>query len=105
MSYLDLSDTEYCKARRGQTCLILFDGKVVFERYDAGGAPDKLQMLARGSKSFDGVAAPASSSPAPHVACSGKTRSRPPVAARPSRRRLPVPRPTDVNAPQTLAIA
>jgi len=48
---------DYGKAHRGQTCLVMFDGKVVFERYDAGGAPDKLQVLASGSKSFVGIAA------------------------------------------------
>jgi CubicO group peptidase (beta-lactamase class C family) len=48
---------EYSKSTHGQTMVVLFDGKVVFERYDNGGAPDKVQMLASGSKSFVGVAA------------------------------------------------
>ncbi len=48
---------DYSKAKGGQTLLVMFDGKVVFERYDAGGAADKVQMLASGSKSFVGVAA------------------------------------------------
>jgi len=48
---------DYSKAHNGQTCLVMFDGKIVFERYDNGGAADKVQMLASGSKSFVGVAA------------------------------------------------
>ncbi len=44
-------------AQKGQTCIVMFDGRVVFERYDNGGAVGKLQMLASGSKSFVGVAA------------------------------------------------
>jgi len=39
--------------------VVLFDGKTVFEQYDNGGAADRLQMLASGSKSFVGVAAAA----------------------------------------------
>jgi hypothetical protein len=35
----------------------MFDGKVIAEEYAAGGGPDRLQMLASGSKSFVGVAA------------------------------------------------
>jgi CubicO group peptidase (beta-lactamase class C family) len=48
---------DYSKKHRGQTCVVMFDGKVVFERYDNGGAADKVQMLASGSKSFVGLAA------------------------------------------------
>jgi len=48
---------DYSKAQKGQTCVVMFDGKVVFEQYDAGGAADKVQMLASGSKSFVGLAA------------------------------------------------
>ncbi len=48
---------DYSKAQNGQTCVVMFDGKVVFERYDNGGAADKAQMLASGSKSFVGLAA------------------------------------------------
>jgi len=48
---------DYSKAQKGQTCLVMFDGKIVFEQYDAGGAADKVQMLASGSKSFVGIAA------------------------------------------------
>ncbi|MER3429068.1 MAG: serine hydrolase [Pyrinomonas sp.] len=48
---------DYSKAHNGQALIVMFDGKVVFERYDNGGAPNRLQMLASGSKSFVGVAA------------------------------------------------
>lgn len=39
--------------------LVMLDGKVVFEGYGNGGARDRKQMLASGSKSFVGVAAAA----------------------------------------------
>jgi CubicO group peptidase (beta-lactamase class C family) len=48
---------DYSKANRGRSIIVMFDGKVVFERYDNGGAADKVQMLASGSKSFVGLAA------------------------------------------------
>jgi CubicO group peptidase (beta-lactamase class C family) len=48
---------DYSKTQNGQTVVVMFDGKVVFERYDNGGAADKVQMLASGSKSFVGLAA------------------------------------------------
>src|SRR3954454_4243396 len=48
---------DYSESHRGLSMLVLFDGKVVFERYGRGGAADKVQMLASGSKSFVGVAA------------------------------------------------
>jgi CubicO group peptidase (beta-lactamase class C family) len=48
---------DYSKSHGGQTMLVLFDGDVAFERYDNGGASDRMQMLASGSKSFVGVAA------------------------------------------------
>lgn len=48
---------DHSKSNRGQTMVALFDGKVVFERYDNGGAANTVQMLASGSKSFVGVAA------------------------------------------------
>jgi CubicO group peptidase (beta-lactamase class C family) len=47
----------YSKSQRGQTLVVMFDGQIVFERYDNGGAADKAQMLASGSKSFVGIAA------------------------------------------------
>ncbi len=49
----------YSEAHRGQACLVLFDGATAFERYASGGAADRVQMLASGSKSFVGVAAAA----------------------------------------------
>ena len=51
------SAADYSKAQQGQTMVVLFDGRIVFERYDNGGAPEKVQMLASGSKSFVGLAA------------------------------------------------
>ena len=53
------SAADYSKTQRGQTMVVVFDGQIVFERYDNGGARDKVQMLASGSKSFVGVAAAA----------------------------------------------
>jgi CubicO group peptidase (beta-lactamase class C family) len=50
---------DYSKTHRGQGVVVMFDGKVVFERYDNRGAADALHMLASGSKSFVGVAAAA----------------------------------------------
>ena len=50
---------DYSKAARGKTCLVTFDGKIVFERYDGFGAANTRQMLASGSKSFVGIAAAA----------------------------------------------
>jgi CubicO group peptidase (beta-lactamase class C family) len=47
----------YSKACGGQTMVVLFNGKRVFEQYDNGGAVDKLQGLVSGVKSFVGVAA------------------------------------------------
>lgn len=41
----------------GQALVVMRDGEVLFEAYGNGGAPDKPQMLASGSKSFVGVAA------------------------------------------------
>jgi len=48
---------DYNASHRGQALVVLHDGQVIYERYDHGGAPDRLQMLASGSKSFIGVAA------------------------------------------------
>lgn len=47
----------YSKAKRGRSVVVMFDGKVLFEQYDNGGAVDQPQMLASGSKSFVGLAA------------------------------------------------
>lgn len=48
---------DYSMAHKGQTLVVMFDGKMIFERYDNGGSADKVQMLASGSKSFVGLAA------------------------------------------------
>jgi CubicO group peptidase (beta-lactamase class C family) len=48
---------DYSKSNRGQTVVVMFDGKLIFERYDNAGAADRVQMLASGSKSFVGIAA------------------------------------------------
>lgn len=32
---------DYSHSERGQTCVVMFDGRVVFERYDSGGAGDR----------------------------------------------------------------
>lgn len=41
----------------GQALVVMWDGDVLFEAYANGGAADKRQMLASGSKSFVGVTA------------------------------------------------
>jgi len=51
--------SDYSMGHNGQTFLVMFEGKIVAEHYAAGGSPDRLQMLASGSKSFVGVAAAA----------------------------------------------
>ena len=48
---------DHSKTHKGHAVVVLFDGKRVFERYDNGGAADKPQMLASGSKSLVGLAA------------------------------------------------
>ncbi len=52
-----IAAADYSKSYRGQTIIVLEDSNLAFERYDNGGAADKLQMLASGSKSFVGLAA------------------------------------------------
>jgi len=49
--------SEYSMSQGGQTFVAIFDGKLIAEEYANGGGPDRLQMLASGSKSFVGVAA------------------------------------------------
>jgi len=51
---------DYSKSFQGQTVVVMFDGKVVFEQYDNRGSENTVQMLASGSKSFVGIAAAAS---------------------------------------------
>lgn len=48
---------DYSEEYRGQTCVVMFEGEIVFSQYAAGGRPDQPQMLASGSKSFVGLAA------------------------------------------------
>ncbi|MEP0767628.1 MAG: beta-lactamase family protein [Fimbriimonadia bacterium] len=48
---------DYSKSHGGQTMVVLYNGKRVFERYASGGSARQPQMLASGSKSFVGIAA------------------------------------------------
>lgn len=48
---------EYSKSQTGQAVLVMFDGQIIFEQYDSGGAIDKPHRLASGAKSFVGSAA------------------------------------------------
>src|SRR5262245_2956169 len=48
---------DYSKSHTGQTMLVMFDGKVIFEQYDNGGAVEQPQNPASGAKSFIGAAA------------------------------------------------
>src|SRR5918992_16303 len=48
---------DYSKSHTGHTMVVMFDGKVVFEQYDNGGAIDKPHYLASGAKGFVGAAA------------------------------------------------
>ncbi len=50
---------EYSARFRGISMLVRLDGKVVFEDYPNGGAPDRAHELASGTKSFAGVVAAA----------------------------------------------
>lgn len=50
---------DYSAAHHGQSMIVMFDGAVIFERYDNGGRADRLQMLASGTKSFIGIIAAA----------------------------------------------
>ena len=45
---------EYSKSQTGQTMVVMFDGKVIFEQYDNGGAMEKPHYLASGTKCFAG---------------------------------------------------
>ncbi len=47
----------YSEANGGQAMVVMCDGKIIFQGYANGGAADRIQMLASGSKSFIGVAA------------------------------------------------
>ena len=50
---------KYSMSAGGQTMVVMYDGNIVFESYENGGNPERLQMLASGSKSFIGIAAAA----------------------------------------------
>ena len=50
---------DYSMSAKGQPCVVMFEGKTIFEQYANGGAADKPQMLASGSKSFVGLTAAA----------------------------------------------
>lgn len=59
-----LPDATACEAARsysesngGQAMVVMLDGKIVFDAYGNGGARDRAQTLASGTKSFVGVAA------------------------------------------------
>lgn len=48
---------DYSKLQSGQTMVVMFDGKVIFEQYDNGGAREQPHRLASGAKSFDAAVA------------------------------------------------
>src|SRR5438067_1678140 len=47
---------DYSKSKNGQSMVVMFDGKVIFEHYDNGGAIEKPHYLASGAKCFVGPA-------------------------------------------------
>jgi len=47
----------YSESSGGQTMLVMWDGKIIFESYANGGSKDRPQLLASGTKSFVGVVA------------------------------------------------
>ena len=48
---------EYSKSQTGHAMVVMFDGKVIFEQYDNGGAMEKPHSLSSGAKCFVGPAA------------------------------------------------
>jgi CubicO group peptidase (beta-lactamase class C family) len=48
---------EYSRSHTGHALVVMFDGKVIFEQYDNGGAIEKPHYLASGQKGFVGLAA------------------------------------------------
>src|SRR5439155_7611555 len=48
---------DYSKSQTGQTMVVMFDGKVIFEQYDNGGAIEQPHRLASGAKCFTGSGA------------------------------------------------
>ena len=50
---------DYSRSVTGQTMVVMFDGKIIFEQYDNGGAIEQPHRLASGAKCFVGSAATA----------------------------------------------
>jgi CubicO group peptidase (beta-lactamase class C family) len=50
---------EYCQPSGTRAMLVMYDGKIIFEQYASGGSATRPQLLASGSKSFNGVLAEA----------------------------------------------
>jgi CubicO group peptidase (beta-lactamase class C family) len=50
---------QYAQQVNSQTMLVMHDGAVIFEQYANGGSATKPQLLASGSKSFNGIVAQA----------------------------------------------
>jgi len=48
---------DYSKSQTGRAMVVMFDGKIIFEQYDNGGAAEKAYNLFSGSKCFVGSAA------------------------------------------------
>jgi CubicO group peptidase (beta-lactamase class C family) len=48
---------DYSRSQTGRTMVVLFEGKLVFEQYDNGGAIDRPHRLASGAKCFVAAAA------------------------------------------------
>jgi CubicO group peptidase (beta-lactamase class C family) len=48
---------DYSKSRTGKTMVVMFDGQIIFEQYDNGGAKEQPHRLASGAKSFDAAVA------------------------------------------------
>lgn len=50
---------QYGQQSRSQTMLVMYDGQIIFEQYANGGSASKPQLLASGTKSFNGIVAEA----------------------------------------------
>lgn len=50
---------DYHQSTGGKSLYIMQDGEVILEKYDNGGAASQQQMLASGTKSFNGIVAAA----------------------------------------------
>ncbi|MDF1661413.1 MAG: serine hydrolase, partial [Planctomycetota bacterium] len=53
--YLELAK-KYSASKKGVSLLIMYDGKIVYEKYSNFGGKDKAWKLASGTKSFTGIA-------------------------------------------------